>query len=287
MLAIIPRRKRKVRFGKNGLPIVRVNNRDRTITQIVQKGTDNPKTKKNETDLWMPTGTVLSPHKSAGIGNVCTFANKCIKLCLNGTGKGASTDPTMKDNIHGIRIARTVLWYEARDYFIETKHKELDRWESKAAAQGKRVCHRGNMLSDIAWEKHGLPQAHPNIQFYDYTKDPRRVGQVCDNYWVTFSRDSEADDGLCIELLQQGCNVAIAFDDGWTTGGRNLHGKKRGLPELPKEYKGFPVYDGDVNDARWEDPKGVWIALRFKAHNIQKRLEALDTGFAVPIGCGG
>ena len=273
----IPRRRRHVRFI-DGLPVVRVSGREVVVKHIVQDGTDNPKTKKNANVSYMPAGVVMSPARSAGIGiNVCRHAGVCVDTCLDSTGRGAATGE-MGLNIHTIRIARTVLWRWERQYFLDAFHADVEKWEQKAERAGKTLCIRPNMFSDIDWELYGVPQAFPNVQWYDYTKNPKRAGAVLPNYWVTFSRDSHKDDELCMFLLSQGKNVAIAFDDGRTTGGRNLHGK--GRPQ-PKKWNGFKVFCGDDTDARWLDPTGVVVGLTLKSHSTDRRIHAINSGFAV------
>ena len=73
---------------------------------------------------------------------------------------------------------------------------------------------------------------------------------------MTFSR-SEHNDSLCDMVLQMGGNVAVVF--------RN---------QLPKTWKGFEVVNGDENDLRFLDKKGVVVGL------IEKGLAKKDkTGF--------
>lgn len=273
----IAKRDRIVRW-LNGYPVVRIAGEDRVVQNIVNKGTDNPKTAKNNADDFLAVATSLSPHKSAGIGNVCPHAGGCAQTCLDSTGKGASKGDMYK-MIHAARIAKTIIWYKARDWFLEQQSSDLAKWEAKASAQGKKLCYRGNMLSDIAWEQHGVPQAHPNVMMYDYGKDPSRIGWILPNYYVTFSRDSHKDDATCIELLKAGKNVAICFDDGYTSGARNLHGG--GPRKMPVEWNGFPVFSGDTTDRRWEDPSGHVIGLILKAPSLEFRMKALESGFAI------
>lgn len=273
----ISKRNRIVRWA-DGIPVVRVAGKDRKVIELISKGTDNPKTNKNNSDEYLAIATTLSPSKTAGVGNVCPHANKCLSTCLDGTGKGASHGE-MYNMIHGARIAKTVIWYKARDWFLDQQRRELDAWSARAAAKGAKLCYRPNMLSDIAWEQHNVPQEHLDVQFYDYSKNPNRIGQVCSNYWVTFSRDSSKDDGLCIEMLQEGKNVAVVFDDGYTAGARNLHGP--GPRRMPEQWNGFPVFNGDTTDRRWEDPKGHVIGLILKAPSLSFREKAISTGFAI------
>lgn len=274
----ISKRKRKVRW-EDGYPIVTIGGRPIRVGIIVQNGKDNPKIAKNASEQYTPLAIVLSPHKSSGVGNVCSHAAHCIDSCLDHQGMG-SFGGIPGFTIHASRIARTVLWYRERQYFLDTLHKEIALWKIKAECAGKKLCFRPNTFSDIAWEKHGVPQAHPDIQWYDYTKNPRRVGAVLDNYWVTFSRDSVKDDALCAALVNSGKNVAVVFDDGRSTSTRNLHGPGKSLPSM---WNGLPVFSGDDTDARWTDPRGVVVGLVLKAASNDQRNKALESGFAVQV----
>jgi hypothetical protein len=260
----------------NGSPVVEVNGVLRPVKSVVSNGDNNMKTAKNNNEEYMSCGTSLAPEESSGTGNVCTNALHCPDTCLDQTGRGAKH--FLGDVIHGARIARTVAWFQAREWFLDQQAREIEKFSEKAKKQGKKLCYRPNMFSDIKWEKYGVPQAHPDVQFYDYTKHPQRVGQVRKNYWTTFSRGGKFGDGTCIELLQEGKNVAVVFDDGYTSGARNLHKFNRTLPE---EWNGFQVVNGDETDRRWEDPRGVVIGLRLKAPSKEFRQKALDSGFAV------
>jgi hypothetical protein len=104
----------------------------------------------------------------------------------------------------------------------------------------------------------------PNVNFYDYTKGFTRMmawlnGKMPDNYHLTFSRSEETSDDRIKKILSLGGNVAVVF---------------RG--SLPKTYLGFPVVDGDENDLRFKDKKGVIVGL------VEKGLAKKDeTGFVV------
>lgn len=278
MQVVIKNRVRSVKWV-DGWPVIMVGGRPVRVTCLLTPGTDNPKTAKNASELFIPFGIVLAPHKSGGVGNLCAFAAECIKSCLNHQGRG-SFGGEAGLRIHGSRIARTVVYQKERQWFLDRAHYEVEKLEANAAAEGKRLCIRPNMFSDIPWEHSGLLQAFPNVQWYDYTKNPRRVGQVLDNYWVTFSRDSSKDDETCKKLISEGKNVAIAFDDGRTTNGRNLHGIK---VDAPTTWEGFRAINGDETDARWTDPKGVAVMLRLKAASLEQRLQAVNSGFAIGV----
>jgi len=73
---------------------------------------------------------------------------------------------------------------------------------------------------------------------------------------LTFSR-SETNDKLCEMVLEMGGNVAVVF--------RN---------ELPATWNGYEVVNGDENDLRFLDKKGVVVGL------IEKGMAKKDlTGF--------
>ena len=84
-------------------------------------------------------------------------------------------------------------------------------------------------------------------------------GKMPENYHLTFSRSEETSDDRMLRILNKGGNVAVVF---------------RG--SLPKTYLGYPVIDGDKNDLRFKDPKGVVVGL------VEKGLAKKDeTGFVV------
>jgi len=272
---MLVKRKRKVTF-RNGIAVVNVGGMPRPVRWLTSKGTDNPKTAKNASEEWLPVALSMAPADVAGVGTVCAYAKSCAAICLNETGHGPM------DDVQRARIARTVIWKTERQYCLDRLATELAIWEQRAERKGKRVCARLNMLSDIPWERYGIIDAFPNIQFYDYSKYPKRFGNVRDNYWVTFSRDSESDNTHCLDILRKGCNVAIAFDDGVCSLGR-VNQRKAGTYrfDMPERYKRFPVIDGDVTDARWTDPRGVWVGLRFKSRSHTQRTYAIGTTFVV------
>jgi hypothetical protein len=127
------------------------------------------------------------------------------------------------------------------------------RLVKKADAEGKIPCIRLNGTSDLGWE--GLARQimaeFPNVQFYDYTKVKPRMLKFCQgkmpaNYHLTFSR-SETNWEDCKEVLKAGGNVAAVF-----------------YKQLPKDYEGYTVVDGDLSDLRFLDSKNVIVGLKAK-----------------------
>ena len=277
MKKAIQKRRRSVRF-LDGRPVVNIDGAPYTLRQIVSAGTDNPKTAKNTSNDWLAACVVLAPADSSGVANLCAFAGECVKTCLDHQGKGAAPGDLGR-MIHAPRIARSVVFTRANRWFMrQFAHELTHTWLPKAQKQNKRLCMRGNMLSDVPWENTGIVDDFPTVQWYDYTKNPNRVGWIRPNYYVTFSRDTSKDDQLCKRLLSEGKNVAIAYDDGRTSGGRNLHGVGCAAP---KTWNGFPCIDGDITDARWQDKPGHVVMLRLKAASASERAKALASGFAI------
>jgi hypothetical protein len=146
--------------------------------------------------------------------------------------------------------------------------KDITSLCKKAAKRKLIPVVRLNGTSDLPWERikgsSGLTlmQTFPTVQFYDYTKHPGRIwdchyGSTLPhgnpwppNYHLTYSR-SEDNADVAQSFPFGGVNVAVVF------------GVKRGQP-LPKEWGGYSVIDGDINDLRFLDPKGVVVGLRAK-----------------------
>ena len=108
---------------------------------------------------------------------------------------------------------------------------------------------RLNVLSDIAWEQHDIPQSFPDLFFYDYTKRAARLGKTPDNYRLMFSYSGRPQ--YRKQVLQAACYdnpIAVVFSNG----------------EFPKTFLGRPVVDGDQSDL-WNVQAGkVVVGLKAK-----------------------
>lgn len=241
----------------------------KTIYNLFGAGDSNPKTAKNI----IPTmGLSLYPHRGIGTGNVCPFATTCVASCL--AHQGQSEIPV----VHSSRVAKTALWYLERGWFVEKLNAELSAFRRK---------HRGiigvrlNMFSDIAWERYGVIDDNPDIQFYDYTKNPNRVGLIRPNYWATYSFDGLAEHiDLSLSFVDSGRNVSVVFHDDSLSAvtGRYAH-----LQRLPKLWHGRRVIDGGRTDWRPADPRGVVVGLRLLSRTHASRTQAINSGFSVAI----
>ena len=245
--------------------------------KLMGDGDSNTKLRKNGADF-ETLGLSLSPHKSAGLGNLCTHASSgCIASCLNEQGL-ASVFNAIKE----ARKRRTEIFYRDRDWFIGRLKTEIANRCKLAKKRGTRVAVRLNVFSDVIWERvaPSIFTDFPQVSFYDYSKHPKRFGAILPNYWVTFSR-SETNDRYCERILESGGNVAVAFAD---MSGKFV-GNRAGLQTLPKTWRGFKVIDGDISDLRFEDTRGRKrgrvVGLRLKAHSTKARAQAIESGFAV------
>ena len=237
-----------------------------TVAKLLKHGDSNPKTAKNT--LAITFGLSLAPHKKAGIGNVCAFAKTCIKPCLNDQGRGGS------ESVSNARIARTVLYYLAREWFIAKLERELEN--IVAEYPGETIGVRLNMFSDIPWEQYGIPDRFPTITLYDYSKNPRRYGWIRPNYHVTFSYDG-TNKIEALKVLESGANVSVVFYE--NSPGAKC-GKAAHRQTLPRTWEGFPVIDGGQTDWRPSDPNGVVVGLRLLAKTYANRQTGIDSGFA-------
>ena len=153
---------------------------------------------------------------------------------------------------------------------------QLDNEVGKAIKknEGKAIpVFRLNGTSDIRWEKlkvregKNIFELYPDVQFYDYTKNPKRFdGSMPSNYHLTFSR-SEDNDKHAMAILGKGYNVAMVFN------------------KLPETYKGYRVVNGDETDLRFLDEQGVIVGLKYKNQTGKgaNNKVAFETGFAISV----
>jgi hypothetical protein len=256
---------------ENGFPVVDVtvsdDNGSATIPVNVKRllTADNTKTRKGEKRGFLTMGLSMSPHKTAGLGNVCTSAGLCIETCLDETGLGS-----VFRSIHAYRAAKTWLWFNDKKLFWEILETDLARATRKADRENLELAFRPNMFSDNQYEKfpafRNLLDRFPAAFPYDYTKHHKRMfGSRPDRYHLTYSR-SENRDQQAVECLDAGFNVAVVFN----------HDENH----LPETWFGFPVINGNENDIRFIDPPASVIGLPMKYGRLAQAHRMLETGFA-------
>jgi len=207
----------------------------------------NAKTVKGQKRGFMTGILYLAPGKLSGLINVCPNASVgCDNLCLYYAGRGAF------NSVQKARTAKTIFYVKDRETFLATLKENVFSVIRKAKAKKMTPVIRLNGTSDIGWERYTVIQAFKTTRFYDYTKSFARMvsfldGKLPSNYSLTFSR-SETNEPQCLDVLARGGNVAVVF-----------RGKS-----LPSHWQGFPVINGDENDLRFLDPKGVVVGLTAK-----------------------
>lgn len=223
----------------------------------------NAKTVKGDGKDYLTAIMYLTPWKSAGI-NVCPMAEqaKCIEGCLNTAGRGQMSSVQ-------IGRARKTQWFSTdRADFMAQLCKDIASFVKHCAKHGVTPCVRLNGTSDIRWElipvngHKNIMTAFPNVIFYDYTKIANRKG-IPSNYHLTWSYSAANPKYAEQEAFAKanGMNIAVVFR------------YKGGIPAV---FLGLPTIDGDRDDMRFLDPKGVVVALYAKG-----KAKADTTGFVV------
>jgi len=245
------------------------------FSSLITQPNANAKLAKSEG--WYNAGITLAQSTLSGF-NMCTGSTIiCVKACLGGTGRAEFTPKIVMS-----RIARTKLFATDQKTFWSVLEPELWSIDRKAEKIGIPVAFRPNILSDQSWHLI-FPQLFSifcDWQFYSYTKIKAKVsaaiaGKLPDNYHVTYSWSERCDISYVRYCIENGINVAVPFYD-----------KKTLEPTIPSEWKGFEVVNGDKDDLRFKDPKGVIVGLKVKLPKSKakriKRIKEAD-GFFVGV----
>lgn len=242
----------------------------------------------------------LAPADESGIANLCPFASPdCKADCLKSSGR------MIMDNAKNARLWKTTAMKADPKAFVDRLEKEVkslvkatDKGTGRGKYMGFTPAVRLNGTSDIPWENmkgtdgKNLMEKFPDVQFYDYTKNPKRMasfgsGDFPKNYHLTFSR-SELNDpasklynpkfGNIMDVLKSGKgNVAVVFDTP-TTKDKDTKNFKHSLPE---SFNGYPVIDGDQTDLRFLDPEGGHV-IGLRGKGSAKHAEASASDFVYP-----
>lgn len=206
----------------------------------------NAKTVKGQGRGYMTAILYLAPADESGY-EVCPMASAgCRKACLNKAGMGAFS------TVQAARIAKTRLYFEDRAAFKAQLVSEVRAFIRKAIKLGLIPVVRLNGTSDIPWErvpvegKANIMELFPSVQFYDYTKRHNRRNLPA-NYHLTFSL-AEDNDSRAGAAATNGANIAVVFR----------------TDKFPTTFMGMPVVDGDADDLRFLDGRGVVVGLKAK-----------------------
>ena len=253
--------------------------------------TGNPKIAKGEGLGYLTSILHLAPARLSGY-NTCPMASKgCTSACLNTAGMGGIVKIGEDTNdIQRSRIEKTKWYFQNRDTFMKQLTKDIYSAMRLADKNNLIPAFRLNGTSDIRWEYSGIMETFQNEIFYDYTAIPNRR-DIPSNYHLTFSR-KENNEHLIPEALANGMNIAVVFRKNgakvkkvYTLAEQLANKEKRekaiakrdpnkpkkpyaprkiDLSWVPDTFYNVPVHNGDTNDLRFLDPKGVVVALMAK-----------------------
>lgn len=219
----------------------------------------NHKTIKGQAKGYLTGVLYLAPADLSGV-NICPYHELagCKNSCLYTAGRGAMR------KVMESRLAKTKWYLENRNDFVLQVVKDIEALIRKGKREDLIPAVRLNGTSDIMWEKvsfvkdgvryRNIMKYFPDVQFYDYTKIPKR--RTPKNYHITYSYSP-----LYTKPVNEvKNNIAVVF-----------RGKS-----LPVVYLDRPVVCGDETDLRFLDKKGVVVGLYAKG---KARKE--DNGFVV------
>ena len=203
--------------------------------------TANPKIQKGTAKGYLSFILHLAPADLSG-REVCPKRTAgCTAACLNTAGRGGMFKKGENTNmIQKARIRKTEYFFNDRAAFLADLATDIMKAVNYARRKGLKPVFRLNGTSDLSWEKYGIIEQFPTIQFYDYTKVLGRKVKHLPNYHLTFSA-ADGNDSDVAEALLQGMSVATVFD------------------QIPAG-----VYSADEDDLRFLDPKGIVLGLKAK-----------------------
>lgn len=221
----------------------------------------NAKTIKGDGSEYVTGILYMTPWKVSVKGklyNSCAMAEQasCVDGCLHTAGRaGIIKTGESTNTILAARERKAQLFYSDRDAFMDLLFKDVAKLVKECAKTGAQPCIRLNGTTDIRWELilvngKNIFEHFPEVQWYDYTKIANRKVSHIKNYHLTwsYSQANPAYAKMLDTALAQGMNVAVVF----------RHKTK------PDTFKGLPVIDGDKDDLRFLDPKGVVVGLYAK-----------------------
>lgn len=218
-------------------------------------------------------GINLCSHASEGCANACLFGSGSARFNRVQNGKRNKTEYFLHNRIQFLN--QLVLEIERIVSIHSAMENETTLGRKGQIIRYKDFAIRLNGTSDISFEKFKIRdnknifELFPMVQFYDYTKNHLRFDRVSElgNYHLTFSR-SETNDVMSMEILKRGFNVAMVFD------------------QVPNEYKGYKVINGDETDLRFLDESNVIVGLKYKkltsmGAGVQNKENLSNDGFVI------
>lgn len=201
----------------------------------------------------------LAPYTLSGV-NLCPFAKvaECHVACLNTAGRGNF------NNVKNARLRRAKLFNDNRGEFFAQLIDDINKLKKQAQKQKLQAVIRLNGTSDIEFENikvtgdYTIFNLFPELQFYDYTKNPNRKN-LPSNYDLTFSYSGvESFIKFNRQALENNMRVATVFKI------------------MPAQFEGREVINGDDHDARFIEDKNIIVGLKAKGKARKDK-----TGFVI------
>lgn len=205
-------------------------------------------------------GLALAPAYEHGKFKLCPNAKSCKASCLGKTsggyhflGGGSDLEAVKGPRVHYVNRTHALL-KNPKEFAIRL-YDEISAAKHVAQANGNILGVRLNVLSDIHPKVYkSLIEAHPEVQFYDYTKNNAET--IAPNHHLTYSSTGvsqyKGQNGLTKDVenphqnwhlmrtrLENGNNVAMVFSH------KAEIPKKVVDDETGKEYN---VIDGNAHD---------------------------------------
>jgi|TARA_R100000482_G_scaffold124639_2_gene78213 hypothetical protein len=170
-------------------------------------------------------------------------AAQCIDDCLLYSGLAA-----VYDSVNEARARKTEFFKTDQSGFLEQLRRELHNFAKLCSKLGLTPWVRLNVLSDVAFEKYGIPQEFPELNLYDYTKRAARLLKTPPNYHLMFSYSGAAKyHNQVLKAFETGVPIAAVF---------------RG--PMPETFLGREVVNGDKSDLLNLSQPGKIIGLKAK-----------------------
>lgn len=209
------------------------------VKKLLNTNSGNTKIKKTEKAAavqfaeWLQQSTgIKKPVRMAELSLypdsiICPYSTiaDCLFGCLKSSGRGRF------DNVKRARQAKSEYWHNNRAAFLQQLTAELSRFDKLCKKTGKQGVIRLNVISDIPFEKYGIPQKFPDLFFYDYTKNSSRLGKTPANYKLIFSYSGAPEYQKYLAKVPETTPLAVVFKG-----------------QLPQFFNGKPVIDGDKSD---------------------------------------
>ena len=219
----------------------------------------NFKLKKTNADKALKVaGLSLLPNKQG-----CPFMEiaGCGPSCLRYSGRG------IFKNVENSRQSKLNYLNNDRSGFINKLKEELETFSRYCAKRDLVGYVRLNVLSDYPWETAAygaIPQQFPELNFYDYTKVAKRLGNTPHNYQLMFSYSPAKAYQKSVQLaLKTTAPMSVVFNG-----------------DMPAKFLGRKVFDGDKSDIENLARKGAIIGLKYKLAKGQS-IDPLDSKFIV------